>query len=126
MAGTARYRFEFRLLDWAERFARSLSGRRCAFFIGFRPDGTVRRIYMSAPGEEIAPDQKRRLAESYASWFLFVPHDEPGQGYVEWLEMGRERAEHWLGGAFAAEDFVDVRHSENRKGFPTSWRVIIG
>ena len=125
MSGTARYRFEFRLLDWAQRFARGLAGRRVAFFIGFRGDGTVRRVYLAPPGREFEPDQKRRLAESYASWFLFVPAEDPGKGYVEWLQMPRDRAEQWLGEAFVAEDFVDVRHSETKDDFPTSWRVIL-
>jgi hypothetical protein len=123
--GTARYRFEFRLLDWAEGYVRTLAGSRRSFFVGFRKDGTLRRLYVSLPGHEFDGEGKRLLTEAYTSWFLFQPHEEAGAGYLEWLDLPKEVPERWLGDRFGAEDYLDVRHAESREHWPRSWRVVV-
>jgi hypothetical protein len=122
---TARYRFEYRLLDWAEGFVRSLAGSRRSFFVGFRADGTIRRVYVSLPGHAFDAEARRTLAEAYTIWFLFQPSEEPGAGYLEWLDLPRGVAERWLGDRLQAEDFVDVRHANAREDWPECWRVIL-
>ena len=61
LASTARYRFEFQLFEWAEGLSKDLCGDSRCFFIGLRPEGSVRRIYFARPG---APFPLRRFAES--------------------------------------------------------------
>lgn len=122
---TARYRFEFRVLGWSESFSRSLCGARCAFFIGLRRDGSVRRIYFAAPGQSFDGDRKAALADAYSSWFLYSPYEEPESGYVEWLGIDQAQMEQWLGKPFELADFLDVRTTTARDGWPRSWRAIV-
>jgi len=123
---TARYRFEFRLFDWAESFTRSLCGDRRSFFLGLRRDGSVRRIYFSRPGAPFDGDRKSALAESHPVWLLYAPYGEVGSGYLEWFDLERPIAERWLGQPLDDADFMDVRSLGSRDGWPTSWRMIIG
>ena len=123
---TARYRFEFRVFDWAENLSRSLTGGRRAFFIGLRSDGSIRRIYFARPRQSFDGERKEALAESHSMWLLFSPHEEPGAGYVEWLNLGQPVAERWLARCLDPADFMDVRSDVGRDGWPTNWRVIIG
>jgi hypothetical protein len=122
---TSRYRFEFRLHDWAERLGRSLCGEPIAFFVGLRDDGSPRRIYFAGAGSPIDGPAKAALAEAYQSWFLYLPHDE-GSAYLEWLGLEQAVAERWLGKRLDASDFLDVRQTGTREGWPDSWRVIVG
>ena len=123
---TARYRFEFRLLDWAEAMSRDVVGSRRAFFIGFRDDGSPRRVYFASKGTPFDGERKERLAETHGRWFLYNPYDDAGTGYLEWLEMPRSAAETWLKRKLETTDFLDVRSTSAREGWPENWRVIIG
>lgn len=122
---TTRYRFEFRLHEWAERFSTGLCGTRTAFFVGLRDDGSIRRVYFAVPGTPFDGANKAALAEAYPRWFLYLPYDEDGSAYLEWLGVGRSQAERWLGRRFEAADFMDVRSSGERDEWPESWRVIV-
>lgn len=123
---TARYRFEFRILDWAETFGRGLCGTRCSFFIGLREDGTVRRVYLAPPGDRLDGGKKAALADAYSAWFLYSPYEASGTGYVEWLSLPREVVERWLQRPLEGPDFLDVRTTTSRDEWPVSWRVIVG
>jgi hypothetical protein len=123
---TARYRFEFRLLEWSEKLARNLCGERRALFVGLRPDGAVRRVYFAPAGDTFEGERKNNLAESHPSWFLYTPHPEPGAGYVEWFALERNIVERWLGVSLEADDFVDVRAAGKREDWPKTWRVWVG
>lgn len=123
---TARYRFEFRMHDWARDLARRLAGRRVSLFIGLRADGTVRRVYAARPGESFDFERKAAMTEAHQSWLLYRPHEDPDAAYLEWLDLDQKVAEGWLGGSFGEQDFVDVRGHESKAGWPTSWRVITG
>ncbi len=122
---TARYRFEFRMFDWAEGFTRSLCEGRRSFFVGLRADGSVRRVYFARRGDPFDGDRKAALAESHAVWLLYAPYSDMGSGYLEWFELDRQVAERWLSGLDEA-DFLDVRSMGARDGWPRSWRMIIG
>jgi hypothetical protein len=123
---TARYRFEFRLFERAEAFSRLLTGGRTSIFIGLRTDGTLRRIYLTRPGESFDGEAKTQLVEAHASWALYVPHAEPGSGYLEWFELDRRAVERWLGERLEEADFIDVRARGQRDEWPRSWRVLFG
>lgn len=122
---TARYRFEFRMLEWAETLGKSLCGERRGLFVGLRPDGAVRRIYFAAGSESFEGERKNALAETHPHWFLYTPHGEPGTGYLEWFELDRRVAERWLAHRLQNEDFLDVRGPASRAEWPVSWRVLI-
>jgi len=122
---TARYRFEHRLHDWASTWIMALAGRRCGFFVGLRDDGSVRRVYVAHPDRPLGGEDKQALAEQYDSWFFYLPHDDAGGAYVEWLALPREVAEVWLARSLDATDFIDVRSTGARDGFPESWRFLI-
>ena len=122
---TSRYRFEFRLHDWAERLGTSLCGRPSAFFVGLRDDDTIRRIYFADAGAPLDGPAKAALAEAYKKWFLYLPHDE-GSAYLEWLGLDRRVVERWLDKRLDASDFLDVRQTGSREDWPDSWRVIVG
>lgn len=123
---TARYRFEFRLLEWAETMGLTLCGDRRAMFVGLRPDGAVRRVYFAPNGESFEGGRKSALAETHAHWFLYTPHAEPGSGYLEWFALDRRVAERWLQRKLDPEDFLDVRGTGSRDDWPLTWRVILG
>jgi len=125
-ASTARYRFEFRLFDWAEETSRALTGSRRAFFVGFRDDGSPRRMYFANSGMPFDGDRKAQLAETHTNWFLYSPYDVAGTGYLEWLGLPRRAAEIWLKRRLEATDFLDVRSTNARDGWPDNWRVIVG
>lgn len=124
-ASTTRYRFEYRVNDWATRFSISLCGRRSAFFVGLREDGSVRRIYFAPRGEEFDGAQKVQLAEAHPRWLLFQPYDEDNSAYLEWLGVDRPTMECWLGRRLEPGDFMDVRSTGTRDDWPDAWRVIV-
>ncbi len=123
---SARFRFEFRLFDWAQGLSKTLTGTRQPFFVGMRSDGSIRRIYFSRPGEPFDSDAKDKLVNAHPIWLRYAPGPEPGSGNLEWFDLEQKHAERWMAGKFGAEDFVDVRASGNRDSWPTSWRVIFG
>lgn len=123
---TVRYRFEYRLFDWAEGHVRELGGERVAFFVALREDGTLRRTYYAAPGRPWDGEQKTSMAQAHPRWFLFVPEEEPGRGYLEWSELPVAVARRWLGRPVLATDLQDVRGGEALDHWPESWRVVVG
>ncbi len=126
MTSTARYRFEFRMLEWCERTSRSLCGERRAMFVGVRPDGAVRRIYFAPAEQSFEGTRKTALTDTNEHWLLYNPYGEPGSGYVEWFALDRKVAERWLEHVLQVEDFIDVRSPTARNEWPASWRVIVG
>jgi hypothetical protein len=122
---TSRYRFEYRLHDWAEKYVLTLAGHRTAYFVGMREDGTIRRVYVAPQGDPFDGATKAQLAEAHPKWFLYVPYDEDGSAYIEWLGLERRTVERWLGRRLEAIDFMDVRTTGTREDWPESWRVII-
>lgn len=123
---TARYRFEFRILKWAEEQSRRLCGSRHAMFIGLRPDCSVRRVYFAPAGEGWSTENKRALTEAHPAWLLYLPYEEPASGYLEWAEVPREVFERWLERSFEVVDFQDVRTTSARDQWPRTWQVIVG
>ncbi|MBT3223269.1 MAG: hypothetical protein HN348_29705 [Proteobacteria bacterium] len=123
---TARFRFEFRVFDWAETLSRDLCGERCSFFIGIREDGSVRRLYFARGDVSFSGDRKSALAESHPVWFFYSPHDDLGAGYLEWFNLPRSLVERWLKRRLEAHDFIDVRATGAREEWPENWRVLIG
>lgn len=121
---TARYRFEFKMVDWAQGFVRSLCGQRVSLFVGLRADGTVRRVYCARPGADFAPERRDAMTEAHPVWLLYAPYDDPDTAYLEWFGLDREVAEQWLG-PLERDDFVDVRGTEPRDDWPSTWRVIV-
>jgi hypothetical protein len=124
-SSTARFRFEFRMLEWAENLSRSLCGDRRALFVGLRADGAVRRVYFASGDESFEGDRKTRLAQSHPGWLLFLPHGEAGTGYVEWFGLDAKVAERWMAHRLDAADYVDVRGRSERTEWPTTWRVLV-
>ena len=122
---TVRYRFEYRLFDWAEDRVRALCGVRTSMLVALRDDGSLRRIYFSTPGGWTG-DQKNSMVRSNARWFLYVPEDEAGRGYLEWDELPVGVAQRWLGRALQGADFSEVRGGEALDRWPESWRVVVG
>ena len=122
---TSRYRFEFRVNDWASKWSLQLAGQRVAIFIGLRPDGTIRRVYVSPPNRPISGEQKALLGQEYTSWLIYLPYEQDGAAYIEWLALPQPVIERWLGRVFEPADFIDVRTTGSRDGWPDSWRVIV-
>jgi len=114
---TARYRFEFRVHDWAVSTSRALCGR---------DDASLRRIYFPRPGRAFSGDRKNAMAEAHPVWLLYAPYEEPGSAYLEWFNLDRSIVERWLEGKLGPEDFLDVRNTESREDWPPTWRVIVG
>ncbi len=123
---TSRYRFEFRIQDWAASWILRLTGVRAGFFVAFRADGSVRRVYVASPERPFDGQQKVALGQEYRSWFLYLPYEDERGAYVEWLNLERETVERWIGRELSPEDFIDVRTTGCRDGWPESWRVIVG
>lgn len=121
---TARYRFEFAMLEWATRFVVGLATERCAFFVGLRDDGTVRRVYVAPPGTGFDAGQQESLKESHTRWLLYMPYEESQSGYLEWLNLDQKIAAQWLQRRLQSSDFQDVRGGGDRERWPESWRVI--
>ncbi len=123
---TARYRFEYHLLNWASAFSAGLCGEARGFFIGLRADGSVRRVYLAPPESEMGADRKTALADAYAAWLMFTPYrDEPGTYYLEWLGITSGVVRHWLGGLPEGPELEDVRDGAAIEQWPEAWRVIV-
>lgn len=120
--GTARFRFEYRLLGWAEGLSRQLNGDLRGTFVGLRDNGAVRRVYFAPAGEAFEGPRKVSLAETYPRWFLYQPGADVGSGYLEWFGVQRPVAERWLGQLLGRDDFVDVR-ADGAREWPDAWRV---
>jgi hypothetical protein len=125
MSTTCRYPFEVLVESWAARWSTQLVGARAAFFVGLRDDGSVRRVYTSRADRPLTGEQKQLLGQEYRRWMLYLPYEQPGMAYLEWLDLPREAAERWIGRPFAPNDFTDA-HGASREEWPTSWRVIVG
>ena len=123
---TARYRFEYRLHEWAEDLSMRMCGEMRSLFVGVRASGAVRRIYFSRTPSPFDGDRKRLLADGHQHWFLYQTHGERGSGYIEWFELDRGVVERWLGGAMADEDMADVRGAGELSEWPACWRVLMG
>jgi hypothetical protein len=123
---TARYRFEYKVFDWAEQFGDRMCGGVRSFFVGVRPDGAVRRVYFERSARPFDSQRKRALADAHTHWFLFQTHGERGAGYVEWFELEQGVIQRWLGGDLESEDLDDVRGSGALHAWPACWRVILG
>jgi hypothetical protein len=122
---TSRYRFEFRLHDWAERLSLQLCGARVGFFVGLRADGSVRRVYFRPHGEAVSGEDKAALTEAHPAWFLYQPYEDEGAAYLEWLGLDEGTVERWLGKRLERADFLDVRSTGHHDGWPETWRVIL-
>ena len=123
---TARYRFEFRILEFAESLSRGLNGTRLATFVGVRGDGNVRRVYFAPAGDSFEGDRKNKLVEGHESWMLYTPGVEGGSGYLEWMGLQRHIVERWIGSPLVPDDFIDVRAPGKREEWPVTWRVWLG
>ena len=122
---TSRYAFEDAIAVWARDFSIQMTGRVCSFFVGFRPDGTLRRVYFGLPEADLLGERKAALADMYTHWFLFaVDGGERAIGYVEWLDLPQGTVERWIGRSLADEDFTES--GRRLDGWPTHWRVIVG
>ena len=122
---TVRYRFEYRLFDWAESRVHELSGERTSMLVALREDGSLRRIYFSTP-KGWTGEQKNSMIRTNARWLLFVPQKEPGCGYLEWDELPVGVVKRWMGRALVAADLADVTGGDPLDRWPESWRVVLG
>ncbi|MBX2799141.1 MAG: hypothetical protein KTR31_15815 [Myxococcales bacterium] len=111
--------------EWARRFIIDLAGAECAFFVAMRNNGTVRRVFVAEPGRPFGAEHKARLADGHERWFLFSPYPEESGAYLEWLALDEEVVRRWLGKPLGPDDYVDVRATGARDGWPRSWRVIM-
>lgn len=125
MSSTARYRFEFRLFEWSETLAHDLCGETRCFFVGLRPDSSVRRIYFARSGAPFSVERKRILVDGHAGWFLYHPFAARGPGYAEWYDLDLEAVERWLKAPLDDIAFEDVRGEGSLHAWPTSWRVLM-
>jgi hypothetical protein len=125
VSSTARYRFEFRLFEWAETLSRDLCGDSRCFFIGLRPEGAARRVYFARAGAPFSPERKRVLVDGHLGWFLFHPVEFRAAGYVEWYDLDAFVVERWTRQRLEPADFEDVRGGGSLHAWPTSWRVIL-
>jgi hypothetical protein len=125
MTSSARYRFEFRVLKWAEGFTRMMCGERRSMFLGFRSDGSVRRVYLTPTATGWTPEKRAELIATHGSWLFYTPYEEGGTGYLEWSAVAQEVLERFLDKRFEATDFVDVRTTSVRDRWPDTWQVIV-
>ncbi len=123
---TLKYRFELRLFDWAEQHVRELSGERVGMFVGLREDGSIRRVYFAQPQHPWDGDQKTSMAQAHARWFMYLPEEEPGRGYLEWRALPVAAARRWLGRPVMTTDLQDVSGGEPLDHWPETWRVVVG
>lgn len=124
-ATTARYRFEFALLEWAERWSVGLCGHRCAFFLELRADASMRRVWFAGPAEPFDATRKAQLTAGHPRWFLYLPYDALGSAYLEWNGLPARLVERWLARRLDPTDFLDVRTTGARAEWPESWRVVV-
>ena len=123
---TARYRFEFRIAEFSGALSRRLVGKRTGMFIGFRTDGSVRRLYLSPAGRGLSGKRKERLVEHYETWFLYSPFSDAPGTYIEWLGISSEVMCRWLEAPIEPADLADVRGAADLEVWPETWRVIVG
>lgn len=123
---TARFRFEYRLLDWAEASSRAWTGARVEFFVALREDGSLRRIYFGTPNAPWDGEQKTSMAQASPRWFLYLPDEEPGRGYLEWSALPVAVVRTWLDRAVQAADLADVGGGAPLDHWPEGWRVVLG
>lgn len=123
MPSTARYRFEYRLFDWAEDHIRGLTGERVGFFVALRQDGTIRRVYLASPYQAWTQEQRAKMVDAHPAWFYFQPAPEAGRGYLEWADLPGSVARRWLGRPVLDADLQAVGGGEALQHWPPSWRV---
>ena len=126
MEPTARYRIEYRISEFLAAISLRMTGKRTGLFIGFRDDGSVRRVYFSLPGRGLSGRRKERLVEAYDMWLLYSPFSDAPGSYVEWLGVDKGVMERWLEAPIGPGDLVDVRGSRDLDAWPKTWRVIVG
>ena len=126
---TAKYPFEYKLLEAASNISIRLNGELRTYLILFDEQGNIRQVSFervkSTWFEEV--DQLRIHRQPH---FFFDPFDVPEHTWVSWLAMKRSMMEHLMGTCFQEEDFksmtTPLRSDELGllSDFPTVWEVM--
>jgi hypothetical protein len=119
---SAKFKFEFKVFDWAMRFCHLMTGRIMddSFSIILDADGATRRAFFGDPAE-FGPEGDP-YGQPAQSALFYNPIDAPEYYFMYWQNIRRETLERLMGEPFEEADFVSLSGRE-RMEFPPRWSV---
>ena len=114
---TAKFPFEFKILEWANGFSRTMTGEDRGFWLTLDSAHAVQQIIFG--GFDMAA--RETLAQSGRGWIFYDPFDAPEYAWLEWRNVPRAALERLLGKTLNEADFT---HANKRIEHPISWRVM--
>jgi hypothetical protein len=119
---TCKYRFEWKVFDWAKNFSEILTGHdQYAFFIAFTETGRARKVIVGDRPETFDRQELEALQGESPSWLFHDPFEGPVYTYIQWQNVERRTMERLLGASFEPNDFMS---NDKSVEFPTSWGVM--
>jgi hypothetical protein len=118
---TAQFPFEFKLMEWAARLTRNMTGENRGFLILLYPDGSVQEIVFANGPRHFDFKKHQNFAGPRRRWILYHPYDAPRHTWMEWRNVPLPTVERLMSTRFNQTDFV----GKNRViEFPVSWMVM--
>jgi hypothetical protein len=119
---TSRYRFEWKVLDWASRLSTALTGHpHYPFLVLFTPDGQLRQIHLGDAPERHDDAVWQRLRAAAPAWLAYDPFEGPEYTYLQWQDVPKATFERLLGATFTTEDLTAADQGIE---FPATWGVM--
>lgn len=119
---TCKYPFEWKILNWAQRFSTVLTGHcHYAFFMVFAENGLTKKIILGDQPETFDRKELVVLQQEASSWLFHDPFEGPVYTYVQWQNVDRSTMERITGASFEPNDLTSNGKSIE---FPTSWGVM--
>jgi hypothetical protein len=129
---TQAYRFEWKVLEFAESLATKLSGTEGSrsFVMALDRKGAVQALHFECPRDSWhqVTEELHRIGRAY---LLFDSFDAPESTWLAWRNIDRLTMERLIGDVFADTDFVKASHASPRapdldppNTYPTSWQVM--
>lgn len=125
---TARFQFEWKMMGWALRFSRTLTGENRCFLLIVDAEGAVRQLHFGEGELEYDQDSWRALMGAHPSWLFYHPFDGPVHTFMQWQDIERGSVERLMGERFEDADLAEPVHPEpgtaGLSEFPSTWSVM--
>lgn len=119
---TCKYRFEWKIWDWATRFSHTLtSHNHYAFLVLLTEDGRTSKIIVGDRPEHFDHQEFEAWRQEAPSWLFYDPFEGPVYTCIQWQNVERGTMERLIGATIEPDDLISDGVAIE---FPTSWSVI--
>lgn len=120
---TAKYGFEWKMVDWAHSFSIMMTGDVRGFLLLLDANGAIRQIYTGDEPTHFDMELQETLTKQNLHWFFYHPFDFPEYYFVAWKNIETSTLERLINKKFESSDLCP--NSEHSIDYvPTSWSVM--